>query len=257
MKETDEFIPNTDLGQHFLIDKKVIDKEIAIADLSKEDMVIEIGAGKGYLTEQLALKSKEVLAFELDPRMNVFLDALEKKHKNLRVVYGDAMKFSWKGYDKIVSNIPYFLAEPLIKKAIESSIEEMILIVGENFKGTITENKSKAGITVNLFFDFTPIAIVKKTSFSPEPRVDSWLITLKQKTKVSKEERILQSIILKKGKIKNAIINSLTFESGLTKKQAKNLLEQMHIENYVLNKPVASITGRFLEKVRDGLKELA
>src|SRR3989338_2179158 len=196
MKETDEFIPNTDLGQHFLIDKKVIDKEIAIADLSKEDMVIEIGAGKGYLTEQLALKSKEVLAFELDPRMNVFLDALEKKHKNLRVVYGDAMKFSWKGYDK-------------------------------------------------------------KTSFSPEPRVDSWLITLKQKTKVSKEERILQSIILKKGKIKNAIINSLTFESGLTKKQAKNLLEQMHIENYVLNKPVASITGRFLEKVRDGLKELA
>ena len=254
MEIEEKFTPNLDLGQHFLIDKKVIDKEIAIADLSKQDMVIEIGAGSGSLTEQLALKSKEVLAFELDPRMNVFLDALEKKHGNLKVVYGDAMKFSWKRHNKLVSNIPYFLAEPLMKKAIESGIDEMSLIVGENFKDIILENKSKIGITVNLFFDFTPVMIVKKSSFSPEPRVDSWLVKLKRKTKSTKQERVLQSIVLKRGKIKNAIIRSMVDE-GITKNQAREFISKMGFDEYTLNKPVVSITGRFLEKIRDGLKK--
>jgi len=255
MNETEEFIPNLELGQHFLVDKKVIEKEIIASSLSKEDMVIEIGAGKGLLTEELAKKSKEVLAFEIDVRLNVFLDVLAKKYGNLKVVYGDAMKFPWKGYNKVVSNIPYFLAEPLIKKAIESGIEEMVLVVGENFKKIILENKSKAGITVNLFFDFIPIMVVKKSSFHPEPRVDSWLVKLKRKEKSTKQDRVLQSIILKKGKVKNAIIRSLVDE-GITKNQARGLLKEMHVNEYTLNKPVASITGRFLEEVRNGLKKM-
>jgi len=255
MEKTEEFMPNLDLGQHFLIDKKVIDKEIAIADLSKEDRVIEIGAGKGLLTEALTKKAGEVLTFEIDFRLKPFLDVLEKKYGNLKMVYGDAMKFPWKGYNKVVSNIPYFLAEPLIRKAIESGVEEMTLIVGEKFKDIIAENKSKAGITVNLFFDFTPIAIVKKDSFYPEPRVDSWLVKLKRKEKSTKEERVIQRIILKKGKIKNAIILSLVDE-GITKRQSKELIKEMHVNEYTLNKPVASITGKFLEEIRKNLKKI-
>src|SRR3989344_2387475 len=138
--------PNLELDQHFLIDKKVIALEISSSNLSKEDKVIEVGAGKGNLTEELVKKSKEVLAFEVDIGLNVFLDKLQEEYGNLKIIYGDAIKHSWKGYDKLVSNVPYSITEPLIKKAIESYIDEMVLIVGENFKEIVSENKSKAGI---------------------------------------------------------------------------------------------------------------
>ena len=255
MEDTEEPVPNSELDQHFLVDKNVIAKEIGVSNLSKEDKVIEVGAGKGALTEELARKSKEVLAFEIDERLNVFLDVLEKKHKNLKVIYGNAIKHSWKGYDKLVSNIPYSFTEPLIKKAIESYIDEMVLIVGENFKEIVSENKSKTGILVNLFFDFEPIAKVNKTSFHPRPRTDSFLISLKRRKNPKKEERILQGIVMKKGKIKNAIISSL-MDEGMTKKKSKELTKGMNLHEYVLNKPVGSLTGRVLEQLRIGLKKI-
>ena len=110
----------------------------------------------------MASKSGEVLAFEIDEKLKPFLEVIEKKHKNLNIVYGDALKFSWEGYNKIVSNSPYSLAEPIIKKAVEANVEELILIVGEKFKDVVLENKSKAGVVTNLFFDFKPIIKIKK-----------------------------------------------------------------------------------------------
>ncbi len=257
MKEKDDFEHNLELGQHFLIDEQVIARKILEACLSKEDRIIEVGAGKGALTEKLAEKSKEVLAFEVDSRLSVFLDVLEKEHKNLKVFYGNALdaKFSWEGYNKVVSNIPYALAEPLIRKAIESNTDELLLIVGENFKDTVLENKGKTGIVVNLFFNFKPITEIKKESFHPQPKVDSWLVRLQRKRKIAKEERVLQNIVLKKGKIKNAIVMSLVNE-GLTKNQSRDLMNRMNLHENVLNKPVGSITGRVLEEIRKGLSEL-
>jgi 16S rRNA A1518/A1519 N6-dimethyltransferase RsmA/KsgA/DIM1 with predicted DNA glycosylase/AP lyase activity len=255
MSETNKFESNPELGQHFLIDKKIIEKTISESNLSKEDMVIEVGAGKGALTEKLAEKSKEVLSFEIDSMLSIFLDVIEKKHKNLKVVYGDALKFSWKGYNKIVSNSPYSLAEPVIKKAIDENIEELILIVGENFKEVAQEGRSKAGIITNLFFDFKSITQIGKESFSPKPRVDSFLVSLQRKRKLTKEERVLQSIVTKKGKIKNAIISSLVSE-GMTKNQSRDLMGKMNFHDDVLNKPVGSITGRVLLEIRKGLKNL-
>ena len=76
----EEFVPKENLGQHFLVDKHILEKEISVAELSKDDKVIEVGAGRGFLTEELVKKSKEVLAFEIDEELSDFLDALEKKH---------------------------------------------------------------------------------------------------------------------------------------------------------------------------------
>ena len=134
-------------------------------------------------------------------------------------------------------------------------MEELILIVGENFKEVITESKSKAGVIANLFFDFKPLIEIKKESFSPMPRVDSWLVGLQRKRKLSKEERILQNLVLKKGKIKNAIISSLVSE-GMTKNKSKELMKKMNLHDDVLNKPIGSLTSRVLEQIRVSLKGL-
>ena len=246
------FAINPNLGQHFLIDATVLEKEISAAKISKNDKIVEIGAGKGILTEQLALKSKKVLAFEIDKNLDIFLIALEKEYKNLEIVYDDALKHSWEGYNKVVSNIPYYLSEPVIKKAIESDIKELVLIVGENFKETIENKEGKTGIFVNIFFEFTPVMKVKKNSFAPQPRVDSWLVKLKRKEKPTAEEKIIQKVLLKKGKIKNVLVRVLTDE-GMTKRQAKEIIEKMNFHKSVLNKPIDSITGKVLERIRENL----
>lgn len=241
---------NPDLGQHFLIDKKVLEKEIKSAELSKTDKVIEIGAGKGILTSLLAKNSKMVLAFEKDPSLKKYLD--EIKANNLKIVYDDAMKYDWRNYNKIVSNIPYFLSGDLVLKAISDNIQEITLIIGEDFKEKLMQQDGKIGFIANLFYNINPILEVDKKSFSPPPRINSWLITLSKK-QMNSSEKFLVSIINRKGKIKNAIMYALV-NLGKTKKQSKEIIDSMHLSLPVLEKPTSRITKEFLVKIKESLE---
>ncbi|MBU3907559.1 MAG: methyltransferase [Nanoarchaeota archaeon] len=249
--------PNKEKDQHFLIDKKILAKEIETAGLSKNDKVIEIGAGTGILTKELAKHCKEVLAFEIDKRFKDSLDQIKKENKNnnLKIIYDNALNYNWEGYNKIVSNLPYSLSEPAILNAISPSIEELTLIVGENFKNLLSEKESKIGIIADLFYDFHPIAKVNKQSFFPSPRVDSWLIQLTKKGELSNAEKILQGIVLKNGKVKNAVLYSL-LEQGNTKNQAREIINKLGIHEAVLNKPVKKLTGKFLLRLKEELENL-
>lgn len=241
---------NPDLGQHFLIDDEVLGIEIQTADVSKNDKVIEIGAGKGILTKLLAENSKFVLAFEKDSSLKKYLDKI--KQENLKIVYDDAMNYDWRGYDKIVSNIPYFLSGDLILRAIKDGIKEITLIIGETFKEKLMQGEGKIGFIANLFYDISPVLEVDKKSFSPAPRVNSWLITLREK-QMNPNEKFLVDVISRKGKIKNAILYSLV-NSGKTKKQSKEIINAMHLSQQVLEKPTSKLTKEFLEKLKDLIK---
>lgn len=232
-------------GQHFLVNKEILKKEIEIANLSEKDSVIEIGGGEGILTNELVKKAGKVLCFEIDKRFQKTLDKIKNENKNLEITYDNALKYSWEKYNKIVSNIPYNLSEQTIMKSIEDNISSLTLIVGENFKEILSSRETKIGFASNLFFNIKFITEVKKEDFSPPPRVDSWLIHLDKKEKFNPHEKILQKILTKKGKIKNAIIYSLV-EEGKTKNQSKEILEKMKIPENILNKPVKKITGKFL-----------
>jgi 16S rRNA (adenine1518-N6/adenine1519-N6)-dimethyltransferase len=229
-----------DKGQHFLVDDDVLELEIETAALIKKDKVIEIGAGKGILTRELVKRAGEVLAFEIDER---FLNEL-KEIKKAKVIMGNALSYDWRNYNKIVSNISYSLSEPVIMKAIWDGIEELTLIIGENFKELICSEESKIGIITNLVYKVKPISKVDRSSFNPSPKVNSWLVKLFLK-KGSKIENLLKKIIFRNGKIKNSIIYSLV-EEGFTKKESKEILEKMNLEETTLEKPVASITGKFI-----------
>lgn len=241
---------NPEIGQHFLIDNEVLEKEIQAANMSANDKIIEIGAGKGELTSLLAENSKFVLAFEVDLSLKKYLDKL--KHENIKIVYDDAMKYDWRGYNKIVSNIPYFLSGDLILRAIKDDIQDITLIVGEIFKDKLIQQEGKIGFIANLFYNITPVLEVDKKSFSPVPRVNSWLITFHKK-QLNKSEKFLIDIINRKGKIKNAIMYALV-SLGKTKKQSKEIIDSMHLSLPVLEKPTSRITKEFLEKIRDLIK---
>lgn len=239
--------------QHFLIDKKVLEKEISISDLSGKDRVIEIGAGTGILTRELAKKSGKLLVFEIDKKFESSLKKLESS--NIKIIYDNALKSSWRGYNKIVSNLPYSLSEPVIMKAIESGIEELTLIVGENFKNILEKKQSKIGILADLFFNFHAVMFVDKSSFSPSPRVDSWLIKLIRKTKKNKGEEFIARFVSKRGKIKNALLHSF-MEKGKTKNQSREIVKKLNIPSSVLEKPVGKITGKFIIRLKNALKDI-
>ncbi len=242
-------------GQHFLINRNIIKKKIKVAKISKKDRIIEIGAGEGILTKELVKKAGEVLAFEIDKKYLKKLNLLEKNHKNLKVICDNALDYSWKGFTKIVSNTPYFLSGPLIIKSIKEDIPEIILIVGERFKNLLETKQTKIGIIANLFYNIHFITKVDKNSFSPRPRVDSWLIKLRKKEKFSYVESLLISIFNKNGKLKNAIIYSLV-GMGETKRNSREIIKKMDLSESSLEKSVSRISGRLLIRLIKELEKL-
>ena len=134
-----------------------------------------------------------------------------------------------------------------------SDIEELVLIVGESFKEILEKKETKIGIIADLFFEFEPVIFIDKKSFSPEPRVNSWLIKLKAKD-ASNHEKILQEIILREGKTKNAIIHALMNERK-TKNQAREILEKMNLDEEVLDKSNKNITGKVLLMIKKFFEE--
>ncbi len=240
-------------GQHFLIDKKIIEREIKEAEISNKDKIIEIGAGKGILTQELTKKAKTVLAFEIDKKFKKDLDRISKKYNNLKIMYSDALKSDWRGYNKIVSNIPYFISGDLVLKAIRDNIEEIVVIAGEKFKNILEKREGKIGIIANLFFNINYICEVKKKSFMPPPKVNSWIIKLTKKKKLNMVDNVLKRILCKNGKIKNAIIYSLV-EEGKTKRMSREILANMNLNEKILEKSVKRITGKFLIRLREHLR---
>lgn len=249
-----KLIQNTALDQHFLVKKSLIQEEIKLAEVSTKDNILEIGAGNGNLTKELIKTKANVFCFEIDNRYLEDLYKLKKNYNNLEVIYGNALNYSWIDYNKIVSNIPYGISEPLMNKAIKEEVNFLVLIVGEKFKKILKNKNSKTGFIVNLFYDVEYIKKINKKEFYPVPRVNSWLIKLKKKDNLSKKEEILQELILYEGKIKNALIYSLV-KQDYTKRRAKEFLENLSLNKNILEKSTKKLTIRLLRRLDKYLDE--
>lgn len=240
-------IPNPEKQQHFLKNKKILEKEIVVARLKKTDDVVEIGAGDGRLTQLISPSVKSVTSYETDAGFKEILENL--KLKNVKFLFENALLKSWAGSNKIVSNIPYSLSEPVIMKAIKDGVKELTLIVGEKFAKLLKEKETKIGIISNLYFEIKFIEKISKDEFEPAPRVDSFLIHMKRK-KPTEIELVLQSILEKESKTKNAIIKTLQ-HYGKTKNEARKIIEKTGLNTDSLNKSTKTLSGKFIEKLMD------
>ncbi|MCR4327765.1 MAG: hypothetical protein NUV46_04250 [Nanoarchaeota archaeon] len=243
--------PSAEKQQHFLKNKEILKKEIKIAKLKKTDNVIEIGSGDGRLTKLISEKVKTLTSYETDLDFKSNLESL--KLKNTKFIFESALKHSWREHNKMVSNIPYSLSEPVIMKAIKDEIKELTLIVGENFANLLKEKETKIGIISNLYFDISFIEKINKKDFEPVPRVDSYLIYLKRK-KPTELETVIQSILEKEGKTKNAIIKTLQ-NYGKTKNEARKIIEEMNLNIETLNKSTKNMSGKFIEFLNEKLNK--
>lgn len=237
------------LDQHFLINEKILKKIVDLAKINKKEIILEIGAGRGNLTKLLAKSAKKVYAIEKDK--NLFFE-LKKLNKNIVPILGDALKMKFPKFDKIVSNIPYTISEPLIQKLIYHDFKLAVLLVSENFSNRLIGNKrTKLSLISETFFSIKLHTILSPKFFEPEPKVYSRIITLNP-IKPNFKGLIFQEFLKQKDKkvknaLREAIIKSgLKFNKKITKRRARTTITNINI-----NKKVANLNLEELEKIRD------
>lgn len=238
---------NKKLGQNFLINESIIYDIVKKANVTKEDVVIEIGPGLGSLTKELINNAKKVIAIELDPNMIDILKSRFGIFDNFEVIYGDVLKIDLeeliKGYDsvKVVANLPYYITTPIIMKLLEDKLKIKSITVmvqkevGERICAT-HKDKEYGAITVSVqYYSEQQIIIdVPKENFLPAPEVDSCVIRLdmREKPLVSlKDEKLFFRLV--KGAFtqrRKTINNSLTC-SGKSKEEIIAALNKLGIDS--------------------------
>lgn len=184
------------LGQHFLKSQAVLKKIIRRISPQGQDLVIEIGAGKGALTFPLAEKAGKVIAIEKDPTL---IPSLKKKNiPNLTILEKDILKVdfyellkkekNFKGNLKLTGNLPYSLSSPLLFKVLEEKelFKECVFLlqreVAERLCGQPgSKNYAPLSILFQIHFHLQLHFTVPPECFSPPPKVDSALISLKKR----------------------------------------------------------------------------
>ena len=213
--------PSKGLGQNFLVDKRVLGKIIEAANLGKEDTVLEIGAGIGTLTLELAKKAKKVIAVEKDPKMCEILHETMKGYENVEIIQGDILKLEIFNFQfsifkqkpnaknqmpktkckiqntryKVVANLPYYITSPVIRKFLEAENppSEMILMVQKEVAQRICARPPRMNllaVSVQFYAEPKIVSYVSKNSFWPSPKVDSAIIKIarnKNQETVNKE----------------------------------------------------------------------
>lgn len=113
--------PNKRLGQHFLIDQNIVRKIVAAAELTPEETVLEIGPGRGILTDALSRATGRVVAIEIDPELYRLLQVRQAEWRNVELIHADALThpFETLATDVVVANLPYYISTPLLFKFLE------------------------------------------------------------------------------------------------------------------------------------------
>ena len=183
-------------GQNFLKNDQVIEKIVSICNITKKDLVIEVGPGGGILTKSLANLSKKVIAYEIDDELEDELVAKLREFSNINIIYKDFLKADIKAdiqgieYDNLyfVSNVPYYITTPIINKLMESNVKftKIVMMVQKEVADRLSAvpgNRNYGAITVllNYYYNIKKEFFVSKNEFVPKPNVDSEVISLEEK----------------------------------------------------------------------------
>ena len=266
---------NKALGQNFLINQNVVDKIVESSDITKEDLVIEIGPGLGTLTKELLEKAGKVICIELDKKMIKILTDRFSLYENFEVIHGDVLQIRLNkiikdekeknGFQsaKIVANLPYYITTPIIMKLLEDrlDLESITVMIQKEVADrliAIPGEKETGAITYSVYYYATSEGImeVPNDSFIPEPEVTSKVIklTLRKEPPVEVKSRgvmfkIIKSAFMQRRKtLLNALTNTKVFmskEEGLRILKELQLDENVRAEKLTLN-DFAEITNKIL-----------
>ncbi len=260
------FTNDTDkLDQHFLIDKKVIDNVIQEANLKSDDIVVEIGPGKGVVTKLIAPKVKKLILIEKDKRLNTYLSDIKKEYNNVEIIYDSVLKAYIPDCNKIITSLPYSIIEPFISKIIKVNFNSCLMITGETFAKNVTEqNLNRLSLLTNSYFKTNYLMDIDKSSFNPEPRVTSSLIKIEklELNSITNYKKLIYRNMFhyKNKKIYNSLVESLIdtekrFDKTLTQKESKKIVS-IYLSDDLKDKLFLTISNSDLEKLDNNIEEI-
>jgi len=248
---------NKSLGQNFLISDEVVSSIVKSAEISKNDLVIEIGPGLGTLTKELLENAGKVICIELDKNMITILNDRFSLFSNFRLINDDVLKVDLKSLIseekeinnlssvKIVANLPYYITTPIIMKLLEEhlDIDTITVMIQKEVADRLTAvpgNKNSGAITYSVYYYAKPEKIidVPNDSFIPEPEVTSSVIklTLRDSAPVQVENEdvlfklIKASFMQRRKTLINSLSNSNLFSS---KDEIKDILTKLNLDEKV------------------------
>ena len=239
------------LGQNFLVDESAIETILDNADISKDDIVVEIGPGLGFVTEHLVKLAKKVYAIELDEDMVKEISKISAD--NLEIIHQDILKTDISQFGdniKIVANIPYYITSPILAHLLgevddlnnknRNSVNQILLMVQwEVAKRLEANEKSQSkefGLLSILAQFWADVEIIKKVpakSFFPAPKVDSAIVKLTVKNKPLLEltnytffRKVVKACFATRRKnIKNSLVNA-----GFSRNAVEETLKELGID---------------------------
>ena len=241
-------------GQNFLNNDVILNNIISSFDVKHDEKIIEIGPGSGALTKKIINLGCDVVAFEIDTNLKIYLDSL--KYPNLNIIYKDFLDIKLSDYFSkndtinVVANIPYYITTPIINKFIKEDFipKNMVLMVQKEVAERLSSkcgSSDYSAITVllNYFFDIEYLFTVNRENFYPIPNVDSAIIKFTKKEDVnridySKFEKLVYDSFKQKRKtlknnLKNYDLNSIEVILNKYNLSLNNRAEDLDVEVFI------------------------
>ncbi len=259
------------LGQNFISDTNLLNAIGEDSGVTKDDFVVEVGAGAGTLTEIISKRSKKMISFEVDISLEVRLSSLEKNLDNLKVYFKDIMDVDLSELPKlfnetsenftykVVANLPYYITTPIIFKFLQdtSRLKSLTIMVQKEVGERIIANPKTSdygalSAMVAFYGNAKITRIVKKQNFYPMPKVDSCIVRIDiDKTKFAgvSEESYKKLIRTAFNNRRKTLVHNLTHEMGLKKEEVIGALDKISLSDKVRGEELTA--EKFVELMKE------
>jgi 16S rRNA (adenine1518-N6/adenine1519-N6)-dimethyltransferase len=184
--------PQKHLGQNFLVDDNTLNKMLSLSEITRDDVILEIGPGLGFITEKLVERAKKVYAIEIESRFCTYLDNKFSDVHNIEIINDDILRIDLPFHNKIVSNIPYTITGPILEKIFYKKKPPVGIMIIERaiaqriFYDRRYKNLSRITISSNSFLKPIEKYDISHNSFYPVPKIELSLVKLIPKENFNK-----------------------------------------------------------------------
>ena len=212
------FLPRKRFGQNFVVNTDLLRRMISYASITKDDVVLEVGAGLGFLTHHLSSVCKRVIAVEVDSKLIKILREQLYGLQNVDLIQGDILNLSVPSFNKVVSTPPYSISSPLLFWLLERKFDCAVLTFQKEFAERLAASvgsKEYGRLTVTTYYrgEVELLDHVPRNMFYPPPDVDSIVVRLRPRKppfQVEDEETFLELVrtlfTQRNKKVRNAIL---------------------------------------------------